>query len=212
MRYHLNKITRILQVFLIADILFFLALAWINAAEIYSLLSVDSYTVESSIRPVWRDDFYEKIQIAESAFHLLFLFLFFVIWIYRATFNLQLVFGRQSISPGWAAGWNFIPFANFIMVYRAMANLWFHFSAKPVRYGFLLLWWLLAIVVPLCDIVWNIIADGMDPSEANFLLAAVIQFFILVGCCLVNIMEIRVVNVIARGEAQAGNAVAGVFS
>jgi len=52
----------------------------------------------------------------------------------------------------------------------------------------------------------------VDVSQENIFLFAIIKIFILAGYIVINIMEIRVVNVITRSEAQAGHTVAGIFS
>jgi len=58
MRYHLNKITRILQAFLIADILFLLGLIWVNPVQVHSFMT------EHLIRHIWDDSPYIEIQMA----------------------------------------------------------------------------------------------------------------------------------------------------
>jgi hypothetical protein len=46
-------------------------------------------------------------------------------WEFRARSNLD-AFGASGlrISPGWSVGWWFIPFANLVMPYRAMSEVW----------------------------------------------------------------------------------------
>jgi hypothetical protein len=47
------------------------------------------------------------------------------IWLHRAAWNVR-HFGatRLEISPGMAVGWYFIPFANLVMPFRAMREIW----------------------------------------------------------------------------------------
>ena len=49
----------------------------------------------------------------------------FCFWIYHASSNAHAT-SRIGlvISPGWAVGWFFIPFANFVMPYQAMREIW----------------------------------------------------------------------------------------
>ena len=44
----------------------------------------------------------------------------FIRWFRRAYFNLHIVVNNLSFSEGWAAGYWFIPFANFNRPYRIM--------------------------------------------------------------------------------------------
>ena len=45
-------------------------------------------------------------------------------WTYRAMKNLQRTGRDDTISPGWAVGWYFIPFANLWMPFKAMQEIW----------------------------------------------------------------------------------------
>ena len=48
-----------------------------------------------------------------------------VCWQHRAQANLRpLGVADPKFSPGWAVGWWFIPFANFVMPYQTMTELW----------------------------------------------------------------------------------------
>lgn len=60
----------------------------------------------------------------------------FCVWLYRAYKNLPaLGNARESLnySPGWAVGYFFIPFANLIMPYRAVKEVWQ--KSTPVEEG-----------------------------------------------------------------------------
>ncbi len=49
----------------------------------------------------------------------------FIVWIHHASSNLEPLGSRlQSYSPGWAAGWFFIPFANLVMPYLVTREVW----------------------------------------------------------------------------------------
>lgn len=74
--------------------------------------------------------------------------LFFIIgrWIYRAAWNVRhLGAKRLEFSPGWAVGWYFVPFANLVMPYRAMKEIWLASRSpqdwQPGPAGLLPLWW-----------------------------------------------------------------------
>ena len=46
-------------------------------------------------------------------------------WIFRAAWNVRhLGAKRLDISPGMAVGWYFVPFANLVMPFRAMREIW----------------------------------------------------------------------------------------
>ena len=48
-----------------------------------------------------------------------------VVWQYRSQANLRAV-GRPNLTytPGWAAGWWFVPFANLVMPFKTVRELW----------------------------------------------------------------------------------------
>jgi hypothetical protein len=49
----------------------------------------------------------------------------FLVWVYRASSNLApLGAPSQTISPGWAVGWWFIPFLNLVRPYQAVREIW----------------------------------------------------------------------------------------
>lgn len=49
----------------------------------------------------------------------------FLIWLYRVYSNLSPLKARDlEFTPGWAVGWWFIPFANLIKPYQAVAEAW----------------------------------------------------------------------------------------
>ena len=48
---------------------------------------------------------------------------------------------RPSITPGWAAGWYFIPFANLWKPYEAMTEIWTGIFGPSKSRAILLIWW-----------------------------------------------------------------------
>src|SRR5918997_1098797 len=59
----------------------------------------------------------------------------FLLWLHRASKNLAALGNPKSrieYTPGWAVGWFFIPFANLVMPYRAVREVWVK-SEPPVR-------------------------------------------------------------------------------
>jgi hypothetical protein len=66
-------------------------------------------------------------------------------WIYRASANAHALSADMTIRPGWAVGWYFVPFANLVMPFQAMKEIWFesHEAAGlyEERETSLLGWW-----------------------------------------------------------------------
>lgn len=64
-------------------------------------------------------------------------------WIYRAHHNLEeLGHSGLEFTPGWSVGWFFVPFANLVMPFQAMRELW-NLSCGTEGSGtpILPLWW-----------------------------------------------------------------------
>jgi hypothetical protein len=66
-------------------------------------------------------------------------------WIYRASVNAHVMSDEMTITPGWAVGWYFIPFANLVKPFQAMKETWLasHFgqNAQQEDAPSLLNWW-----------------------------------------------------------------------
>ena len=45
-------------------------------------------------------------------------------WIYRTNANAHVFSSGMEISPGWAVGWFFVPFANLVMPYQGVKETW----------------------------------------------------------------------------------------
>jgi hypothetical protein len=70
----------------------------------------------------------------------------FLIWIHRANRNARAL-GAQNMryTPGWSVGWFFVPFANLVMPYQVMQEIW-RASSDPANWqstsgGALVGWW-----------------------------------------------------------------------
>ena len=71
-----------------------------------------------------------------------------LVWQHRAQSNArELVAGSTSITPGWAVGWWFVPFANLVKPLQAVHELWLASAGGP-RWSeqrvppVLVVWWL----------------------------------------------------------------------
>lgn len=76
---------------------------------------------------------------------------FFLVWLYRAHDNLRALAptSRLDYSPGWAVGSFFIPFANLVVPYRAVREVWQNSGppeeallSAPGPPAFFPIWWL----------------------------------------------------------------------
>jgi len=83
-----------------------------------------------------------------AVFSLIALFVSIVLvsfWIYRASANAHAMGGDLTITPGWAVGWYFVPFANLVKPYQAMKETWLasHFGGnwEAGEATDLLSWW-----------------------------------------------------------------------
>lgn len=83
-------------------------------------------------------------------------------WIYRASANAHAIGGGLSITPGWAVGWYFVPFANLVKPFEAMKETWLasHYGSDWGRgdaTDLLNWWWGLWIVTNiLANAAWRL--------------------------------------------------------
>lgn len=103
----------------------------------------------------------------------------FCFWVHRAYRNLRALGNPASSlehSPGWAVGFFFIPFANLVMPYRAMKEIWQKsdprvrtqedfMHAPPVSTALVLVWWLAWLVSNvLANISFRLAGRSADPA------------------------------------------------
>jgi hypothetical protein len=112
-------------------------------------------------------------------------------WIHRAHANLYL-FGMDGLefTPGWSVGWFFIPFANLVMPFRAMKELWnrsfSHDGSLEPPQVLLVLWWAGNI---LNNILSNVgVRLPFGPFMQTILLCSFIAM-ILSAACLIQIIR-----------------------
>jgi hypothetical protein len=69
----------------------------------------------------------------------------FLLWIYRVNKNLRALSGEEMrFSPGWSVGWYFIPFANIVMPYKVMKEIWqVSHRNRAATSPILPIWWIL---------------------------------------------------------------------
>lgn len=115
---------------------------------------------------------------------------FFIVgrWIYRASVNAHALGSNMTISPDWAVGWYFIPFANLIKPFHAMREIWWasHESRGDYeeRVPILALWWGLWITT---NVASNIAMRYEPVAPAMTMIAAVLN--VALCAVLINIMR-----------------------
>jgi hypothetical protein len=92
----------------------------------------------------------------------------YLMFVYRGMKNLHLSDARSvTISPAWAVGWSFIPFANFVMILTVMRELWIG-SHDPVSGKYnppatIIVWW----VTYLAFLFSSRISDALVPKDTD---------------------------------------------
>lgn len=111
---------------------------------------------------------------------------FLLIWEYRQFSNLTaLKAHHQELSPGWAVGWWFIPFANLVKPYQAMSELWNESDPDfDAELGFLSShssapriinwWWALFIISNIAIQISSKLSDVNPPDVGAFFPLALI--------------------------------------
>jgi hypothetical protein len=148
---------------------------------------------------------------------LLQLVLYFVIgrWIFRAAWNARhLGAMAMEITPGWAVGWYFIPFASLVMPFKAMREIWqssFLAGRTPAaidsagRIALLRWWWALFLATCFLGNALLRTAFHADPSIDELLLKNVASTVLDVLSIALNYVFILVIRRIA-GAQDRGNA------
>jgi hypothetical protein len=90
------------------------------------------------------------VAAALAGFVILFVIACYVIvgrWIYVTNANAHALSAWMTITPGWAVGWFFVPFANLFKPYQAMKETWqaSHFGEASDDTSLLVAWWVLWI-------------------------------------------------------------------
>lgn len=155
---------------------------WSQAA----LQRVDSFTVATGI-------FFGLASIASA--------IFVGRWIYRASENAHALSDEMTISPGWAVGWYFVPFATLFKPYQAMREIW-QASLAPHNPGsvqsppIMQIWWMLWIATSILGNISFRVSLGAKTIN-DFLLGSwidIISFAVDVPLALLLITLMRQVS------------------
>lgn len=121
-------------------------------------------------------------------------------WIYRTNANAHLLSGDMTITPVWAVGWYFVPFANLVMPYQGMKETWFasHNACglgEEAETALLPWWWGLWLVTNILSNVSMQITlriDGFESAPSQgVLLINLITAALNVPLCLILIRLMR---------------------
>lgn len=102
----------------------------------------------------------------------------FLMWMHRASANCVALGSEMRISPGWAVGWWFIPFANMVMPASAMLEIARESEPpdeeresmglpEPTRAPLIVTWWVSWLLMNIVTTVGTRIADSTDPDEVR---------------------------------------------
>ncbi|WHO40766.1 DUF4328 domain-containing protein [Sphingobium sp. AP49] len=142
--------------------------------------------------------------------------LVYCIWLYRASKNAHVLSGgAMECTPGWAVGWNFVPFACLVKPFQAVVEIW-KVSGNPhdpesVLYPEWLLrgWWGLWLVG---NVASNVAFRFADPEHLDLYVSSLwVDIFASVcGVC----ASLMLAMIVRRIQAMQGDAqmVAHVFA
>ena len=115
-------------------------------------------------------------------------------WIYCASRNAHSVSDAMAITPGWAVGWNFIPFANLYKPFQAMHEIWdvsqgqngdFASKAPPN----MRLWWGAWLIGNIMDNVATRLTAPSAASALNIVSVIGAGLALVAGLTLIGIMR-----------------------
>ena len=141
--------------------------AWVEANDAYPSVEaiktwvtadVDIWMEESLMPPIKSKGIIDRALIMMSGLLILPQWILFLMWVYRANYNVRCLGARDlRFTPGWSVGWFFVPIANLWKSYQVMKEIW-QASINVVdwqsqRIGSLLLCWYLSpiFIVVLCS-------------------------------------------------------------
>lgn len=134
------------------------------------------------------------------------------VWFYRAHDNLKILKKKLNFTPGWAAGWFFVPFANLVYPAKVMKEIhngtkvaYGHKNRKlslmPIS-GIVSLWWVTYIVSGLfARVSSSIIDDNQVGGFGNNYTLSIILFIISLVLTLVSAICLnKLVNEITKKQ------------
>ena len=123
----------------------------------------------------------------------------YIQWFRRAYHNLQKAGHRTEMTEGWAAGSWFVPFANMVLPYRIMKEIWYKTQVEstqtPEGHTIVRTWWLMFLGGNIASRVLDKLADEDNLSEVAFY-AIVSSGIHIIGI----LLAVRVVRKVAGFE------------
>ncbi len=121
----------------------------------------------------------------------------FLIWIYRSYANLSALRSTNlKESPGWAVGWWFIPFANFVKPYLVMKEIWRESQPRteeniesPVEFPLWWAGWLVGNILSNFGERLSVLPNGDLHAAYAPLLAISSVFTVLAALCLISLVR-----------------------
>jgi hypothetical protein len=120
------------------------------------------------------------------------------LWIHRVSANAHALSDDMTISPGWAVGWYFIPFANLVKPYQGMKEAWMASHFRDNWHGeptpaLLVWWWALWLITNiLANIsfrIGNLYPEEFAPAPVAFL--DLVGSLLNVALCLILIAMMK---------------------
>ena len=159
------------------------------------------------------------VGLAYVGFTLVFLVSVVVVamWIHRAHANLRDA-GADGLqfSPGWAVGWYFTPFANLVMPFQAMRELWTASHGEADRFGGeapteVKLWWGAWLVGNIASTVGTRIILMGEGEASSLVVGTALGGIGTVVIVLAAILLAKVIAGVTAAQRGGGTAV-GVFA
>lgn len=121
----------------------------------------------------------------------------FFMWVHRTNRNAQTLSTGMEVSPGWAVGWFFIPFASLYKPFQGLDQTW-RVSIDPTRWRavdtpvLLRVWWGLYLASNVTGWLSNMAGGARTVgSHAAAAMVGLASSGLLILCCLAAIQMVR---------------------
>jgi membrane protein YdbS with pleckstrin-like domain len=182
-------------------VLFFYSLLAIYVLLILSsalILFTSTQTVEDSEQPPYIVMAFGLVYLLVAGVYIG-VVIVYIQWFRRAYHNIRRAGQRIEMGEGWAAGSWFTPFANFVLPYRIMKEIWYKtqitFASKAEGHGIVTAWWAAFILGNFIIRILSKASNDDDLTETAMF--AIISAFIEIISIL---LAVRVVRRVAHFE------------
>lgn len=138
-------------------------------------------------------------------------------WIHRAHANLrESGMDGLEVTPGWAVGWYFVPFANLVMPFKAMRELWNASRGQHDPFGgeapsVIKAWWAAWIVGNILSNVGSRILVMDDGGPGNVTVGNAVGAAGTVGVLIAAVLLRKIIAGVTEAQ-RGGMTAAGVFA